>query len=105
MITAMRCFPLVLVTLLTFPSYAADHSAPLAIPDADAKTEAEMKPYTELIEHTDAKIEMVPIRGGRFVMGSPENEKGRYADEGPRHDVEIAPFWMAKCVMTWAVYE
>jgi hypothetical protein len=27
---------------------------------------AEMKPYAELIEHTDAKIEMLPIPGGKF---------------------------------------
>jgi formylglycine-generating enzyme required for sulfatase activity len=84
---------------------AADHSAPLTIPDADAKTEAAMKPYTELIEHTDAKIEMLPIRGGKFMMGSPETEKGRYPDEGPQHEVEVSPFWMAKCELTWDAYE
>jgi formylglycine-generating enzyme required for sulfatase activity len=83
----------------------AGHPAPLAIPDAEARTEAEMKPYTELIEHTDARIEMVPIRGGRFLMGSPESEKGRYPDEGPQHEVEISPFWMGKYEITWDVYE
>src|SRR5437016_10725521 len=84
---------------------AADHPAPLAIPDAEAKTEGQMKSYTELIEHTDAKIEMIPIPGGRFVMGSPETEKGRYPDEGPQHEVEISPFWMAKCEITWDAYD
>jgi formylglycine-generating enzyme required for sulfatase activity len=84
---------------------AADHPAPLAIPNAEAKTEAEMKPYTELVEHTDGKIEMVPIPGGKFVMGSPEGEKGRKADEGPQHEVEIAPFWMAKCEIPWDAYD
>src|SRR4051794_13457141 len=69
----------VLATVLA----AAEHPAPLPIPDADAKTESQMKPYTDLIEHTDAKIEMLPIRGGKFLMGSPDNEKGRYPDEGP----------------------
>jgi formylglycine-generating enzyme required for sulfatase activity len=83
----------------------AGHPAPLPIPDAEAKTEAEMKPYTEVIEHTDARIEMVPIRGGRFWMGSPETEKGRYPDEGPQHEVEISPFWMGKYEITWDVYE
>lgn len=84
---------------------AADHPAPLSIPDADAKTDAAMKPYTELIEHTDAKIDMVPIHGGKFVMGSPDGEKSRYPDEGPQHEVEISPFWMAKCEITWDAYE
>ena len=64
-----------------------------------------MKPYAELIEHTDVTIEMVPIRGGKFLMGSPDGEKGRKADEGPQHEVEIAPFWMAKCEITWDAYE
>src|SRR4051794_28986097 len=84
---------------------AEKHPAPLPIPEAEAKTQAEMKPYTELIEHTDAKIEMVPIRGGKFTMGSPDSEKGRYPDEGPQHEVEISPFWMAKCEITWDAYE
>src|SRR5438477_12945753 len=88
------------VLISTAVGLAADHPAPLSIPDAEAKTEAAMKPYVELIEHTDAKIEMVPIRGGRFVMGSPETEKGRYPDEGPQHEVEVSPFWMAKCEIT-----
>jgi formylglycine-generating enzyme required for sulfatase activity len=84
---------------------AADHPAPIVIPESEAKNEAAMKPYVEVIEHTDATIEMIPIRGGRFVMGSPEGEKGRYADEGPQHEVEISPFWMAKCEITWDAYE
>ena len=37
---------------------------------------------------------MVAIPGGTFVMGSPEDEKGRNADEGPQHPVELKPFWM-----------
>ncbi|MCI0359019.1 MAG: formylglycine-generating enzyme family protein [Planctomycetaceae bacterium] len=83
----------------------AEHPAPLAIPDTAAKSEAEMKPYIELVEHTDAKIEMVPIRGGKFMMGSPDGEKGRKADEGPQHEVEISPFWMAKCEIPWDAYD
>jgi formylglycine-generating enzyme required for sulfatase activity len=83
----------------------ADHPAPLVVPDSAAKTEAEMKPYAELVEHTAEKIELVPIRGGKFVMGSPDDEEGRKKDEGPRHEVEISPFWMAKHEITWDVYE
>src|SRR5437868_7050696 len=93
------------IVLLSSVAIAADHSAPLAIPNADARDQAEMKPYTELIEHTDATIDMVPVRGGRFVMGSPESEKGRYPDEGPQHEVEVSPFWMAKCEVTWDAYD
>lgn len=78
---------------------------PLEVTNSNAKTEAEMKAYTELIEHSDGKIDMVPIKGGKFVMGSPATEPGRGKDEGPQHEVEIAPFWMAKCEITWDAYE
>ena len=94
------CFVLILNRIAV-----ADHPAPIVIPESEAKSEAAMQPYAELIEHTDAKIEMVPIRGGRFIMGSPESEKGRYPDEGPQHEVEILPFWMARCEITWDAYE
>ena len=94
-----------IVVLTVAASALADHSAPLKVENSDAKAAAEMKPYTELIEHTDAKIEMVPIKGGKFLMGSPESEKGRKEDEGPQHEVEISPLWMARCEITWDAYE
>jgi formylglycine-generating enzyme required for sulfatase activity len=102
----MRFFTVVFAAIISSGlASAAEHPAPLPIPDSDAKTQAEMKPYTELIEHTDAKIDMLPIRGGKFTVGSPDSEKGRYPDEGPQHEVEISPFWMAKCELTWDAYE
>ncbi len=78
---------------------------PLDLPDALAKTEAEMKPYGELIEHTDIKIDMLPIRGGTYMMGSPDAEEGRTDAEGPQHPVKISPFWMAKFEITWDAYD
>jgi formylglycine-generating enzyme required for sulfatase activity len=33
--------------------------------------------------------EMVVIPPGEFLMGSPENEEGRNADEGPQHKVRM----------------
>ncbi len=77
----------------------------LPIEKADAKTPDEMKEYIELIEHTDAKIEMVPIKGGEFLMGSPDDEEGRKDEEGPQHKVKVDPFWMAKYEMRWDVFE
>ena len=29
------------------------------------------------------------IPAGKFLMGSPDSEEGRFADEGPQHEVEI----------------
>jgi len=77
----------------------------LDIPNAAAKTEADMKPYVEVIEHTEATMEMVPIPGGTFLMGSPESEPDRKDDEGPQREVTISPFWMSKCEVTWDQYD
>ena len=77
----------------------------LSVPNSSAKSEAEMKPYAEQLEHTDGTIEMVPIPSGSFLMGSPKTDAGRSADEGPQHEVQIAPFWMGKYEITWDTYE
>lgn len=74
-------------------------------PDSIAKTEKEMKPYTQQIRYTEVKFDMLPIPGGEFVMGSPEDEEGREADEGPQHKVKVEPFWMGKCEVTWDEYD
>ena len=97
-----------LVVLASFaPAYAADEAKPKPTPvkDADEKTEAEMKAYTDAIPGGDDKFEMLPIKGGKFLMGSPEKESGRKPDEGPQHEVQVNPFWMGKCEVTWDEYE
>ena len=71
----MRYLPVAVAMLFASPALA-DQPKPIEIPESVAKTEAEMKPYAELIEHTEEKFELVPIKGGRFVMGSPATEKG-----------------------------
>lgn len=78
---------------------------PYPVPDAEATTEEEMKPYTEKIVGTDLEFDMVPIPGGTFMMGSPEDEEGRDDDEGPQHEVTVEPFWMAKHEVIWDLYE
>lgn len=78
---------------------------PIPVANSEAKTESEMKPYTDKIRHSKAKFEMVPIPGGKFTMGSPADESEREDDEGPQHQVEVAPFWMSKCEVTWDAYE
>jgi formylglycine-generating enzyme required for sulfatase activity len=67
--------------------------------------EADMKPYTNTIPGTQVTYSMVPIRGGDFVMGSPDGEAGRQPDEGPQHRVKISPFWIGTCEVTWNEYE
>jgi len=45
--------------------------------------------------------EMVTVPSGSFLMGSPEDEPGRYSDEGPQHRVTIPqPFAVGKYEVT-----
>ena len=102
------CYSAVLVFFLGSIATAqttATQSAVLDVPDAVAASEAEMKPYAEPIEHTDLNIEMVPIPGGTFTMGSPESEADRSDDEGPQHEVTVDPFWISKYEITWDQYD
>jgi formylglycine-generating enzyme required for sulfatase activity len=64
-----------------------------------------MKPYKETIPGSNVAFEMVPIPGGTFLMGSPEDEPKRQEDEGPQVTVKIAPFWMGKHEVTWDEYD
>ncbi|MCI0380435.1 MAG: formylglycine-generating enzyme family protein [Gemmataceae bacterium] len=65
---------------------------------------AEHQSYTEKFEDKFT-IDMVAIPGGTYLMGSPEGEKGRSADEGPQRPVSVKPFWMAKLEITWEEYD
>ncbi len=84
---------------------AAGEPLVVRVPNAEAKTQAEMKPYRDVIPGTRVKFELVPIPGGEFLMGSPEDEAGRDEDEGPQVKVKIAPFWMGKHEVTWDEYD
>jgi formylglycine-generating enzyme required for sulfatase activity len=68
-------------------------------------TEANMSAYTNTIPGTNVTYRMVPVRGGEFPMGSPNNEAGRNADEGPQRRVRIGSFWRGACEVTWDEYE
>jgi hypothetical protein len=50
-------------------------------------------------------LEMIYIPGGTFIMGSPENEKGRYDKESPQHQVTLQPFYMSKYPITQSQYQ
>jgi len=63
------------------------------------------KKYAQKIAQTSVKIDMLPIPGGHFVMGSPAAEPKRKTDEGPQRVVEVEPFWMSKTEITWSMYD
>lgn len=61
--------------------------------------------YEEQIEGSEQVIEMVPVEGSTFLMGSPADEPGRDADEGPQRKVKVDSFWMGKYEITWQQYD
>ena len=63
-----------------------------------------MVPYRETLPGVSVGCTMIPLPGGEFLWGSPEDEANRSDDEGPQVRVRVAPFWMAQCELTWAEY-
>lgn len=57
--------------------------------------------FDETVPGTSAKLHMVAIPGGEFMLGSPESEPFRNADEGPQKKVRISPFFMSEVEVTW----
>ena len=47
-------------------------------------------------------LRMMQIPAGTFLMGSPENEEGRFESESPQHRVSVSSFFMAKYPVTQA---
>jgi formylglycine-generating enzyme required for sulfatase activity len=68
------------------------------------KSESDMKAYKASVPNTDVSFDMIPIKGGEYVMGTPESEKGHKKDEEPQRKVKIDPFWMGKFEVTWDEY-
>jgi formylglycine-generating enzyme required for sulfatase activity len=61
--------------------------------------------FEQMVPGSNISIEMVPIQGGKFKIGSPDSEPERDTDEGPQKEVEVDGFWMSKFEITWDQYE
>lgn len=59
------------------------------------------KPWAEPI----TGMEFIWVPGGKFLMGSPESEEGRFDDEGPVHEVAVNGFWLGKHPVTQREWE
>ena len=56
-------------------------------------------------ETTDDFMEFVEIPAGDFMMGSPEDQYGAWANEKPQHHVNISAFKMGKYEVTFDQYD
>ncbi|MCA9126126.1 MAG: SUMF1/EgtB/PvdO family nonheme iron enzyme [Planctomycetales bacterium] len=63
-----------------------------------------MIPYTLRVPGSAVDIEMIPVRGGSFRMGSSEDSAEHEEDEGPVVEVKVGPMWVAKYETTWGQY-
>ena len=64
-----------------------------------------MVPYTVTIPGTEVSFRMIPVPGGSFLLGSPEDEEDRSDDEGPQIEVNVDPMWVAEKEVSWAEYK
>ncbi|PIE84755.1 MAG: hypothetical protein CSA07_01465 [Bacteroidia bacterium] len=89
------------------PSTPEDPSKPSTPEDPNKPgTPDPGKPSTPQPPQTDPAlgIQWVKVEGGKFMMGSPDDEEGRERDEGPQHEVELSGFWMSATEVTNAQY-
>lgn len=86
-----------LLGLYCLPQAMAGHDSEISRLFNAEKSKSEiLKPgeiFQDVIRGSELAPKMVVIPAGSFIMGSPEDEVGRYADEGPRHKVVFSkPF-------------
>ena len=62
-----------------------------------------MVPYSMTIPGTEVEIEMIPIAGGTFKMGSAADDAS--GDVTPQVEVNVQPFWMGKYEVNWEQYQ
>jgi len=100
----VRLIPVLALVVMALAGLGAA-SLPGQAPPAAGPAQIGLQPYVETIPGTELTIEMVPIPGGSFLLGSPEDEADRSPDEGPPVQVSVGPFWMAKHEVTWDLYD
>ncbi|MBB4268004.1 formylglycine-generating enzyme family protein [Roseospira visakhapatnamensis] len=79
------------------PSWATDWGSDAVGPWVTVSVEGTDGPVTQ-------RLRWIPP--GRFLMGSPEDEPGRFHDEGPQHEVTLETgFWLFDTPCTQALWQ
>jgi formylglycine-generating enzyme required for sulfatase activity len=68
------------------PQRPAAHNGVAERDERETEEERSLKPK-DVFKECEQCPEMVMVPAGRFAMGSPGNEKERYSDEAPQHQV------------------
>jgi formylglycine-generating enzyme required for sulfatase activity len=87
-----------------------EHTESSLLPDTDVtQTTSRIGPSkvkrTQTVVTTNGGVELVRVPSGTFMMGSPNNEDGRFADEAPVHRVTISSFLIGKYEVTREQYD
>lgn len=98
---------------ITEGHYRPEREKKLSFDEVPQKSEVFQQPaqvdqfadFTELLPGTSVSFDMVAIPGGKFLMGSPDNEYFRRSDEGPQREVTVSPFFMGRKEVTWEEYQ
>ena len=69
------------------------------------KSQDEFTAYRQEIETSNLNFEMLPIKGGKFLMGSPPDDSNRGENELLSHEVEVTDVLIGKYEVTWDEYE
>ena len=86
------------------PQQATDDGSPETIEPAAGPDRQPFESFRDCAR--DLCPEMVMLPAGTFLMGSPENEEGRFDNEGPQHEVTISqPFAIGKYEVTFEEYD
>jgi formylglycine-generating enzyme required for sulfatase activity len=97
----LRVFAGICGALLCFSAPSPSGAADPLIPGEQRS----LKPF-DTFRDCEVCPEMVVVPAGRFVMGSPEDEVDRRADEGPQREVTIVrPFAVGKFELTFAEWD
>jgi formylglycine-generating enzyme required for sulfatase activity len=102
--------PAPIVTPAAAPERTAG-AAPSVAPERAIGTPPAQSPHSETVvrsfkiwKEPVTGMEFVWLPGGCFLMGSPQTEAGREADESPVNEVCLDGFWMAKTEVTNGQY-
>jgi len=105
LILALWVLGILLAGLMVPSGHAADGAAAPAAATPTAAPPKPGQPFTVSLPE-NATLDLVPIKAGKFLMGSPDTEAGRLLDEGPQHPVTISKdFWLGKFPVTQAQFQ
>jgi len=77
---------------------------PLALTPNPLRATQAGEPVERTIPGTSVSFTTTLIPGGSFLLGSPDDEQGRDADEGPQRRVTLGSFWMTVHEVTQVQY-